>query len=94
VHAPPAAVSAFKLEEDEELIDILCLIYDQLKLAKALVDSRNSSFALLFAEPEGLTLEAPLAVCFPQAFVLALSYPCVAPQDKLWPRTPNPRIGL
>jgi hypothetical protein len=59
VHAPPAAVSAFKSEEDEELIDALCQIYDQLKLAKALVDSRDSSFALLFAELKGLELEAP-----------------------------------
>jgi hypothetical protein len=33
--APPTAVSAFKSEEDEELIDALCPIYDQLKLAKA-----------------------------------------------------------
>ena len=34
-HAPPTAVSAFKSEEDEELIDALYPIYDQLKLAKA-----------------------------------------------------------
>ena len=31
------------------------------------MDSRNSSFVLLCAEPEGLELEAPLAVCvFPK----------------------------
>jgi hypothetical protein len=33
-------------------------------------------------------------MCFPQAFVLALSHPYIAPQDKFWPRTPNPRTGL
>jgi hypothetical protein len=34
-HATPTAASTFKSEEDEELLDALCPIYDQLKLAKA-----------------------------------------------------------
>jgi hypothetical protein len=33
-HAPTTAASTFKSEEDEELLDALCPIYDQLKLAK------------------------------------------------------------
>jgi hypothetical protein len=33
--AAPIAASTFKTEEDEELVDALCPIYDQLKLAKA-----------------------------------------------------------
>ena len=33
--AAPTAASTFKSEEDEELVDALCPIYDQLKLAKA-----------------------------------------------------------
>ena len=33
--ASPIAASTFKTEEDEELVDALCPIYDQLKLAKA-----------------------------------------------------------
>jgi hypothetical protein len=32
---PPTAASTFKSEENEELLDALCPIYDQLKLAKA-----------------------------------------------------------
>ena len=34
-HAPATATSTFKSEEEEELLDALCPIYDQLKLAKA-----------------------------------------------------------
>ena len=33
-HAPATAASSFKSEEEEELLDALCPIYDQLKLAK------------------------------------------------------------
>ena len=35
VQAAPIAASAFKMEEEEELMDALSPIYDQLKLAKA-----------------------------------------------------------
>jgi len=35
VQASPSAASTFKSEEDEELVDALCPIYDELKLSKA-----------------------------------------------------------
>jgi len=34
VQAPPTAASTFKTEEDEELVDALCPIYDELQLSK------------------------------------------------------------
>ena len=94
--ASPIAASTFKSEEDEELVDALCPIYDQLKLAKAWWILEILPFRHRAQNRKDLEWTPYWQYVFCSMFEFSFCHSCgcdCSLQGKPWPRPPCPRTS-